>query len=858
MFDSMRRALSGMWLLVAALLLVSCGGGESTDGGPPAAVIHSSALSIGTASAETMTVPLGSAITLDGSASSSQGGITAYVWSIGARPAGSTAQLKDASSAVASFVPDVAGNYEFILNVGSGRYLASAALPVTVTAAVPVVNVNSSVSFAGPVTMTPPEMISLGSVIAMDASTSTDAAGGPVTIAYSLRSAPTGSSAALAVDAGSARLTPDLAGTYQVAVRATSISGLYAETVHTFDVAANAPTVVVATSVSTVGSSSSLAAAVGNLVALDGALSRVPGGNGVGTWTILNKPAASGLTQLTSTSATAVNFVPDAAGSYLLQYTVVDKTTGAASFSRISVNVVVGPTAVVSSTASPVAQVGGPSYVGAVGAPITLHGDGSYDATGDALTYSWVLDTRPAGSTAALTGASTANPTFTPDKDGRYGATLTVTNKSGLRASAALTAYVGKYPPVVVLDRTQNLLLLGNVATASAANSYSQNGGTLSYVWSLDTRPVGSAASIATPNTPTLSFTPDLAGTYYASVTVTDGGVNAISGVTVTAVASSAGTVPLTYKPLLPKFSKSLNKVVIVSTNPNQLHLVDPTAATDTAVTLPTAVKAISLSADGSLAGVLHEGSVSLIDLAKAQLIRTTSTGGSQTEVFTANSGIVYVTGQTGGQWVSPAIVVINGRTGATLASGGGYGNIYGITRGVMSESLGRIFTLSEGLSPSQIYWTGVTPSTGAFTGSNGQSPYWGDYAMVNPMWLSSDNGLLITSAGTYYNTSTLSYGGTLGSAMLSVSHSSSAAELLGLASNSTYASGATQYPGVIKRYTGSLLIAQTDVPMPLLSGQQAYGIAVFHDVSDKRVMVAQTGSNLIQASGVQYFVLLR
>ena len=42
-------------------------------------------------------------------------------------------------------------------------------------------------------------------------------------------------------------------------------------------------------------------------------------GNGRGSWTVVDKPLFSTLTQLTSTSATAVSFVPDRPGSYLLQ-----------------------------------------------------------------------------------------------------------------------------------------------------------------------------------------------------------------------------------------------------------------------------------------------------------------------------------------------------------------------------------------------------------------------------------------------------------------------------------------------------------------------------------------------------------
>jgi len=57
-----------------------------------------------------------------------------------------------------------------------------------------------------------------------------------------------------------------------------------------------------------------------------------------------------------------------------------------------------------------------------VGDPVSLDGSGSTD--GDvpvqALTYSWVIVSAPAGSTATLSGADTASPSFTPDVAGDY------------------------------------------------------------------------------------------------------------------------------------------------------------------------------------------------------------------------------------------------------------------------------------------------------------------------------------------------------------------------------------------------------------------------------------------------------
>ena len=791
MIKTMRQAAAAACMAAAFLGLTACGGGGGGSSAPtvtpaaepPTAVIRATALAATTTGNATVQAPVGSTLTLDGTGSTSvSGGITSYVWTVTTKPAGSAAALQNATSATATFAPDVAGAYQFTLQVGANGTTASTVLPVTVTAAVPVVNVNASVNFAGPVSTRPTQGVSVGSVVALDGAGSTDANGGPVTLAFSLLSAPAGSTAALVATGTTARLTPDAVGTYQVRVRATSSSGLYADAVHTFDAAKLAPTLAVSTSVSTVVANSSLNAAVGNIVSLDGGGYMLP--NQEGSWAVVGKPSASSLAQPTNVSPTAVSFVPDTAGIYTLQYTVVDHTTGASAIHRVAVTADFGPWAVVSASAAPVAQAGGPSYVATIGSAVTLRGTGSQDPAGGALTYSWVLDAQPTGSTATLRDAATATPSFTPDKDGHYAATLTVTNTAGLRAVQSVSVDVGNYPPVVVLDRSQAMVLQGGSITASAASSYTKNtAGTLTYRWALDTRPAGSNASIGAPNGPALSFTPDVPGSYYASVTVTDGQVSAVSGVSITVLSATAGTVPLAYKPLQMRFSKSQNKLVVVSTNPNQLHLVDPAAGTDVAIALPTTVKALSLSADGRLAGVLYEGAFSLVDVVTGTLLNTGSTAGSQTEVFTANSGIVFVAGQST-SFSSNAVVAINGRTGTTLGNSGYYGS-YGNTRGVLSESLGKLYSMD---SSSYLYSTGVNATTGSFTGANGQV-YSSGYGGASPLWLSGDDTLLFTSSGTYFRTSDLQYAGTLGTAVFSVSHSASAAEAVALAVNSNSSS---------------------------------------------------------------------
>ena len=848
----------GRLMFALALALAGCGGGGSSGDNPPVAVIQATAQAL-SASPVTLQVTLGSEVTLDGSGSTVSGTKTGYAWTLTSRPASSAAALDPIrlASARTAFTPDVAGSYVVALDVTDeqGRTTRQTATLVASQGA-PVVTLTGTVEFKGLTDTRPAQTLAVGSMVSLDTAGTTDPSGGAVAVGWQMLQQPAGSKAVLTTSGTITYFTADVPGTYQVRARGTNVAGQFSDVVFTYNATAQAPVVAVASSVTRVGGSSTLDAAVGNLVLLDTSGSAVPSFATTTAWQLLSQPVGS-TAVLSATSGTLVSLVPNVAGTYLIRTTLLDSATGVSSQFTTTLNVLPGVTAVVTGYTMPVARVAAPPLVSGAGLPVTLRGSGSYDPNGGALTYGWSVNFRPFGSNTTLTQTTQADTTFTPDVDGTYQFQLVVTDSAGRSSTQSVTVYVGNYPPVAALDRTQVAALVGQTITASAAASVSQSGKPLGFQWSVDARPAGSSATIATPTSANLSFTPDVAGTYYLTVTVTEGGVTSIAGLTITAIVPVPGTVQLPYAPLFASYSKSLGLAAIVSSTPDTLHLVDPAAATDTAIALPTAVKGLNLSPDGRLAAVLHEGTVSLIDLPTATLLHTSSTGGSQTEALVSDAGLVYLTGQSGGQWVTPGFTVLDGRTGTTVQTFNSFASIYGTTRAILSSGAGKVFTISLGLSPSQIYANTVDPVTGLLGGALG-SPYWGDYAMQGPFWLSADQTLLFTAAGNYFRTSDLTYAGTLGSAVVSVSHSATAQEAVALAATSTYFSSAVTYPSVYKRYTSSLLFPQADAPLPTVYGATAYGRHIFHAADDKLVMLVQTGSAQSDASSLQFYLLKR
>ena len=65
----------------------------------------------------------------------------------------------------------------------------------------------------------------------------------------------------------------------------------------------------------------------------------------------------------------------------------------------------------------------------AVGDTVILDGSGSTDPEGAPLSYAWVLESLPSGSTAVLMSADSATPSFVPDVTGDYVVSLVVSDE---------------------------------------------------------------------------------------------------------------------------------------------------------------------------------------------------------------------------------------------------------------------------------------------------------------------------------------------------------------------------------------------------------------------------------------------
>ena len=802
-------------------------------------------------------------ITLDGTKSTSTGGtIKTYRWSVDSRPAGSKANPNSPESATTDFTPDVNGTYSVTLRVSDANGVTgSIRIPIIVLRHPVTLSVNVAVAF----TTTPTKItqnIQVGSYITLDASHSTAPSGKTLKFAWSLKSEPVGSTTALSsaknpvVD-----LTADVIGEYDILVTATDSSGDKASAEYIFIANPGPSAVVIAGIASAGGLSGTLHAATGYLVMLNGASSVAQPGDSVSyIWNLVSKPGGSAAS-LANLTGPNTNFIPDVVGQYIVTLDFEDTTEGLASTYTMTIDVSQGPVAIISASGSPIAIATVPAFVSDPGTKVTLMGDGSYELDGDPLTYAWSITARPAGSAASITNPTSVDASITPDLNGTYGIKLVVTDTTtGAAAVSTATIQVGAYLPVAVIAQPQASVLLGGTVTDTAASSYDPQALPLTFDWEIDAAPAGSTATINGSNTTAnVSFTPDMAGTYTLTVTVNNGTLSANGVLTITAFAPTAGIVPLFYQPLIEKYSKASDKLVLVSANPNTLHIVDLNAGTDTAVALPAVVVDMTLSPDGTKAAVLHSGVVDVVDLNAGTLLHSWPTSGAQTMVEISNAGLLYLSGQVGGQWLSPAMTVMDGSTGSVVQNYAQNGDFYGTMRGILVDQHHEIITAWTGLSPQQMFSVALDSGTGQITGTTG-SPYWGSYAMNSPFWLSSDETLVFTASGTYFNTSGITYSGTLGltAPALSIDDDVATGETIALTGVATGTYGTYNFPSSYLLYSGTIPLPQGSVPLPLIAGVQSYGLALFHDSTGKHVMVLQTGSNQPNVAGVQYFAILR
>ena len=144
--------------------------------------------------------------------------------------------------------------------------------------------------------------------------------------------------------------------------------------------------------------------------------------------------------------------------------------------------------------AAPVARAGSGQNV-VVGTLVALDGTGSSDPDNDPLSFAWSLVSAPAGSTAALTAATTARPSFTTDREGSYALSLVVSDGKASSAPASVT--VTATPSATLQITVDKPEPLSGTVQLSLNRSLSSN-----VTWFADLQTIGSGPGVSGSSVP--------------------------------------------------------------------------------------------------------------------------------------------------------------------------------------------------------------------------------------------------------------------------------------------------------------------------------------------------------------------
>ncbi len=283
-------------------------------------------------------------------------------------------------------------------------------------------------------------------------------------------------------------------------------------------------------------------------ITLDGSGSFDPDRNPITyRWTLT--PPRGSRAVLSDPSAVRPTFTADIPGDYAVQLIVNDGAVDS------------GPATAVASSrnGAPRADAGPDQVIALNGTIVQLSGAASSDPDGDRLTYSWKFVSRPPGSKAELDVPTSATPRFTADINGKYVATLQVSDPFGATSEGdTVTVSFNNVAPVADAG-ADRVAFVGSivVANGSAADG---NGDPLTFHWSVLSKPPGSFAELTGANTPAPSFVANVAGTYVLQLIANDGIVDSAPDTTVVEVIMTDDAATRTIQELVAYINSLPNK----------------------------------------------------------------------------------------------------------------------------------------------------------------------------------------------------------------------------------------------------------------------------------------------------------
>ncbi|SMG35594.1 REJ domain-containing protein [Marivirga sericea] len=348
--------------------------------------------------------------------------------------------------------------------------------------------------------------IALGEAATLDGSGSTDPENAELSYAWAIVNAPAGSSADVDEPTNTqTTFTPDVDGEYEISLTVIDDGENSATDNLLVTVLSNPP-------MATIGGED-IEVIVGNEVMLDGSGSSDPDNDDLSfSWTFESTPSESSVA-ISNDDQDMASFTPDVVGDYVVLLTVTDSKTGP-----------VTDQVTITATNEVPTAVAGEDLEVFVDDEQTLDATTSSDPDGHELTYSWTITNAPDASTATITNADQATATFTPDEQGDFLITLSVTDgySDPVTDEILISATYPGAPPAA--DAGENKCSIpGRIVLPDGSASSDPDGDAITYSWSVAEGPSNANSSITAETSASPEFTTDEAGQYFLALEVSDG-----------------------------------------------------------------------------------------------------------------------------------------------------------------------------------------------------------------------------------------------------------------------------------------------------------------------------------------------
>ncbi len=196
------------------------------------------------------------------------------------------------------------------------------------------------------------------------------------------------------------------------------------------------------------------------------------------------------------------------------------------------------------------------------------------------------------------------------------------------------------------------------------------------------------------------------------------------------------------------EYSASLDAVVVISSNPIALHVLDPVTLTDHSVALPKLPVAVSVSPDGMQAAVASDGFLSVVDLSGPTLVKTIATTCDAFDVVLAGNGFAYVFPKTD-QWVDIHSVDI----AQGMEEGPSQGvEVYAQTHAKLHPNGKTMYGSTAQLSPSDLEEYDASQGVARVTVGVGAGPDFGQHEACGEVWMSLDGERVFSACGNVFH----------------------------------------------------------------------------------------------------------